>query len=82
MKQTIRIILLLLCCTATPAVAQDWTDVLKKAATTAADKLTGGKLTEKALVATWNYTAPAAKFESDNIVSELGGTAMESTVTG
>ena len=72
----------LLCAAAAPAAAQDWTDILKKAATTAADKLTGGKLTAAALIGTWNYTAPAAKFESDNLVSELGGTAMESTVTG
>ena len=82
MRQKLLIVLLLLCGAATPAAAQDWTDILKKAATTAADKLTGGKLTQAALVATWNYTAPAAKFESDNLLSELGGTAMESTVTG
>ena len=81
MKQKLLLTLLLACSTLLPAAAQDWGDILKKAATTAADKLTGGKLTEAALVATWNYTAPAAKFESDNIMSELGGTAMESTVT-
>ena len=74
---------LLLCgAGAAPAAAQDWMDLLKKAATNAADKLTGGKLTAAALVGTWNYTAPAVKFESDNILSELGGTAMESTITG
>ena len=74
---------LLLCgWAAAPAAAQDWGDILKKAATTAADKLTGGKLTEAALIGTWNYTAPAVKFESDNVLSELGGTAIESTITG
>ena len=83
MKRRLLLAVLVLCgWAAAPAVAQDWGDLLKKAATTAADKLTGGKLTEAALVATWSYTAPAVKFESDNVLSELGGTAMESTVTG
>ena len=67
---------------AMPAAAQDWGDLLKKAATNVADQLTGGKLTEAALIGAWNYTAPAVKFESDNILSELGGTAIESTITG
>lgn len=65
----------------TTASAQDWSDLLKKVATEAADKLTGGKLTAAAIIGTWNYTAPAVKFESDDLLSGLGGTAMESTVT-
>lgn len=83
MKKHLMIAVLLLCgAVAAPASAQDWGDLLKKAATTAADKLTGGKLTEAALIGSWSYTAPAVKFESDNVLSELGGTAMESTITG
>lgn len=62
--------------------AQDWKEALKKAATTAIDKATDGKLTEKALVGTWSYTGPGVKFESDDLLSELGGTVIESTVTG
>ena len=85
MKQNLRIMLLAVLLSgagAAPAAAQDWGDLLKKAATAAADKLTGGKLTEAALIGTWGYNAPAVKFESDNVLSELGGTAMESTITG
>ena len=81
-KKLLLAVLLLGGYAAAPAAAQDWGDLLKKAATNAADKLMGGKLTEAALIGTWRYTAPAAKFESDNVLSELGGTAMESTITG
>lgn len=82
MKKRLFTALLLLCCCTAPAAAQDWGDLLKKAGTALADKLTGGALTEAALIGSWNYTAPAVKFESDNLLSELGGTAMESTITG
>lgn len=60
--------------------AQGWKDALKKAATTAADKATDGKLTQLALHGTWNYTAPGVKFEGDNIAAEMGGAAVEGTV--
>lgn len=65
-----------------PAQAQDWLDALKKVATTAVDNATDGKLTEYALVGTWSYTGPGVKFESDDVVSSLGGAAVESTVSG
>ena len=63
------------------AAAQDWKELLKKAATTAIDMATDGKLTQYAIVGTWCYTAPGVKFESDDWASELGGAALESTVT-
>lgn len=81
MKRIFLLAVLFVCGSRLSAPAQEWGDLLKKVATTAADKVTGGKLTEKALLGTWNYQAPAVKFESDNMLSELGGTAMESTVT-
>ena len=62
------------------ASAQDWKDALKKAATAAADKATDGKLTQYALAGTWNYTGPGVKFEGEDIASELGGAALETTV--
>ena len=62
------------------AAAQDWKELLKKAATAALDKATDGQLTRYALVGTWNYTAPGVKFEGEDWASELGGTALESTV--
>ena len=82
MKKRLFTLLLLCSAAVTPAAAQDWGDLLKKAGTALADKITGGALTEVALTGSWNYTAPAVKFESDNVLSELGGTAMESTITG
>lgn len=66
---------------AIPAQAQDWKELLKKAATEVADQATGGKLTERAIVGSWNYTGPGVKFEGEDLLSSVGGTAMESTVT-
>lgn len=60
--------------------AQDWKEALKKAATAAADKATDGKLTQYALAGTWNYTGPGVKFEGEDLASELGGAALESSV--
>lgn len=77
-KRLIAAALLLL---ALPAQAQDWKELLKKAATEVADQATGGKLTERAIVGTWNYTGPGVKFEGEDLLSSVGGTAMESTVT-
>lgn len=79
MKRLILIAALLL--TAAAAPAQDWKEALKRAATTAADKASGGKLTELALVGTWNYTGPGVKFEGEDWASELGGAALEGSVT-
>ncbi len=62
------------------AAAQSWTDALKKAATTVADEVTGGKLTQHALVGTWNYTGPGVKFEGEDMASNLAGSAVEGTV--
>ena len=60
--------------------AQDWKEALKKAATAAADKATDGKLTQYARAGTWNYTGPGVKFEGEDLASELGGAALESSV--
>jgi len=62
------------------ATAQDWKEALKKAATTAADKLTDGQLTRYALAGTWNYTGPGVKFEGEDMASELAGAALEGSV--
>lgn len=61
--------------------AQDWKDALKKVVTSAADEATGGKLTEVAIVGAWRYTGPGIKFEGENLTSQLGSAAIESTVT-
>ena len=37
-------------------------------------------LTQYALVGTWNYSAPGVKFEGNDLLSQLGGSALEGTV--
>lgn len=66
--------------TAGTASAQDWKEALKKAATTAADKLTDGQLTRYALAGTWNYTGPGVKLEGENMAAELAGAALEGSI--
>ncbi len=65
----------------TAASAQGWLDAVKKVATDAVDKVTGGKLTEAAIVGTWNYSAPGVKMGSSDVLANVGGTVMESTVS-
>lgn len=62
------------------ASAQNWLEALKSAASTAIDKVTGGKLTEKGIVGTWKYTQPGVKFSSENTLSELAASAATSTM--
>ncbi|MDO4758381.1 MAG: DUF4923 family protein [Rikenellaceae bacterium] len=79
------IALVALVATATTASAQSWGDLLKQVAGSAAteivDKVTSGALSDAALNGTWSYKKPAVKFESENILSSLGGSAIESSVT-
>lgn len=81
MKKQILFLAAALTLLAGQASAQSWLDAAKKAATAAADKATGGQVTALALVGTWNYSGPGVKFESDDILSEVGGAALETTVT-
>lgn len=80
MKKTLLSIAAALLIAGGTATAQDWKEALKKAATEAADKATDGKLTQYALVGTWNYTAPGVKFEGNDLLSQLGGSALEGAV--
>lgn len=63
------------------ASAQSWLDAVKRVATDAVDQATGGKLTEKALVGTWNYSAPGVKLNSSDTLADVGGSVMEGTVS-
>lgn len=63
-----------------PVSAQSWKDALSKITTSVLDRLTDGQLTEKALIGTWSYTQPGVKFEGEDMVSEIAGSALESTV--
>ena len=79
MKKHLLALLLLLA--AAPAVrAQDWLESLKQVATAAADKAADGKLTQYAIVGTWEYARPGVRFESDDLTSELGAAAVQGSV--
>lgn len=75
------IIALAFCAVSQTADAQAWLDAVKKVATEAADKATGGQLTAKAIVGTWNYSAPAARLDGDNTLSSLSGSLVGSTLS-
>ena len=80
MKKTLLSIAASLLLAGGTASAQDWQEALKKAATEAADKATDGKLTQYALVGTWNYSAPGVKFEGTrkrNVVASSEGRNTE-----
>ncbi len=62
------------------AGAQSWLDALKGVATTVTDELTGGKLTEAAIVGTWNYSSPGVRMGSSDMLSNVAGSAAESVV--
>ena len=61
MKKLIIITLAAIAFTTTQAQAQNWLNALKSAATSAIDKVTGGALTEKASIGTWNYSQPGGR---------------------
>lgn len=74
------LLLLLLTLSAGSAAAQNWSDLLTKIGTALADKATDGQLTRMAIVGRWCYTAPGVRFEGEDLTSELGAAAIESTV--
>lgn len=61
------------------AAAQNWSDLLTKIGTALADKATDGGLTRLAIVGEWDYTAPGVRFEGEDLTSEIGAAALEST---
>lgn len=78
-----KILILAMCLVACHTLsAQSWMDALKKAATEAADKATGGKVTEMALVGNWSYSGPAVRMNSDNTIAQIGSSALMGTVEG
>lgn len=80
MKKILLLTIALLGLAVSTAPAQEWKEALKKAATSAADKLTDGKLTQYALIGTWSYSAPGVKLESDDTLSDLSAAALSGTV--
>ena len=62
------------------ASAQNLGDLLKGAVTEFIDEKTEGKATEYLLTATWDYAEPGMRFESENQLAALAGTAMEDNI--
>lgn len=79
MKKLI-LMMAVLCCTTVTVEAQGWLDAVKKVATDAIDSATGGQLTAKAIVGTWNYKAPATRLDGGDILSNAGGALAGSTI--
>ena len=81
MKKFLILAVAALTLTTTSAQAQNWLNALKSAATTAIDKVTGGKLTANALYNTWSYNQPGIKLSSStNALSDIAGSAATSTL--
>lgn len=59
-----------LCVGATSAQAQDWKSILSGIANTVTEKVTG--VSTFSLEGTWNYVGPDCKFESDNVLAQVG----------
>ncbi len=79
-KISITLVLILMSVILNGASAQSWLDALKGVATEAIDQATGGKLTEKAIVGSWNYSSPGVRMGSSDTLSNLAGSAIETTV--
>ena len=81
MKKFLILAVAALTLTTTNVQAQNWLNSLKSAATTAIDKVTGGKLTANALYNTWSYNQPGIKLSSStNALSDIAGSAATATL--
>lgn len=72
--------LMLMLFAGTSVQAQSWKDALKNIASTVADEVTDGALTQYAIVGNWAYTSPAVKFTSDDMLAEVGSAAITGAI--
>lgn len=80
MKKTLLLTLALLFA-ATALRAQSLKDLLNSSAVKeAVSALTGNRLSADALPGTWNYNAPACRFESDDLLKKAGGSVVSSQI--
>lgn len=70
------LICLLVACCSVPVLAQDWKEALKNAASNIVDKATGGKATEALMIGDWQYASPGVKLESDDVLADVGASAL------
>lgn len=79
MKKLI-VLLVVLCATTVTVEAQSWLDALKQVATDVVDNATGGQLTAKAIIGTWNYKTPATRMSGGDALTNVGGALAGSTI--
>lgn len=79
MKKIVTLVLGLMLFSATLS-AQSLTDLLKGAATSIVDNLTGGKATELLLPGTWTYVSPAVRLTSSDAIAEALGSATTASL--
>jgi len=76
----------LLCCIAIIAMsfestyAQSLGSLLSGAKKVLEEKITGGVVSQDALVGTWDYSKPAIKLQSSNTLADLGGEAVSTQI--
>ena len=80
MKRLLMLIFALQIVALQQVAAQSWLDALKGVASSVIDDVTGGKLTEKALIGTWNYSQPGVHLSSKDALSDLAAAAATSTI--
>ncbi len=80
MKKIFLPILILLCMN-TALQAQSLKDILNSSAVKETiSALTGNRLTTATLPGTWQYSAPACQFESDDLLKKAGGSIVSSQI--
>ena len=79
MKKIVSIIAVLLFGVVTLS-AQSLGDILKGAASSLVDEVTGGKATELMLTGTWSYKSPALRLVSDDILADVVAKAAVESV--
>lgn len=75
------LICLLAVCCLMPAAAQDWKEALRNAASNIVDKATGGKATEALMIGRWEYASPGVKLESDDLLADVGASALTGKIS-
>lgn len=80
MMKKLIVLMLALCATTVTVEAQNILDALKKVATDVIDDATGGQLTAKAIIGTWNYKSPATRLDGGDILSNAGGAVAGATI--
>ena len=67
----------IICATAICSFAQDWKSLVNEIAKTA---IGDNATTAQTIIGSWNYKGAASEFESDNLLTKAGGSAVSSKI--